>query len=130
MTHKQSADICVRADWPRNAGRIEKAGGDYFWLGSGQSERELITSGQPIPIEGSAEMTLVQPSPLSDSAVLTLKAPHRFDEHVDGVVLVNETLLVGPSDDCHIQCRESSDRAIVTRRENRWLVKAGLAGDF
>ena len=75
-------------------------------------------------------MTLGQPSPLCDSAVLTLSAPHRFDEHVDSVVFVNETLLVGPGPDCHIRCREASDRAVLTRRDDRWMVKAGLAGDF
>jgi hypothetical protein len=105
--------------------------GDYFWKGPQAADRrELITSGQPIPIQGSAVIRLLQPSPLCDSAVLTLSPPHRFDEHVDGVVLVNDTLLVGPGPDCHIRCRESSDRAILTRRDNRWLAKAGLAGDF
>jgi hypothetical protein len=46
------------------------------------------------------------------------------------VILVNETLLVGPSPDCHIRFRESTDRAVITRREDRWLAKIGLAGDF
>ena len=75
-------------------------------------------------------MSLQQPSVLCDSAVLSLSPPHRFDQHVDGVVLVNETLLVGPSPDCHIRFGETSDRAVVTRRGDRWLAKAGLAGDF
>ena len=74
--------------------------------------------------------TLEQPSPLCDSAVVKLGPPHRFDQHVDGVVLVNETLLVGPSPDCHIRCRESTDRAVLSRKGGRWLAKAGLAGDF
>jgi hypothetical protein len=131
MSHAKSADICVRADWPRHAGSIERASGDYFWQGPGSADRrELISSGQPIPVEGSATVTLEQPSPLCDSAVLSLSAPHRFDEHVDGVILVNETLLLGPNPDCHIRCRESVDRAVLTRRNDRWMAKVGLAGDF
>jgi hypothetical protein len=130
-SHESVADVCVRSDWPRLAGTIERADSDYFWQGARSADRrELITDGQPIPIQGSAVITLLQPSPLSDSAVLAVRPPHRFDQHVDGVVLFSETLLVGPTADCHIRCRESSDRAVITRRGDRWLAKAGLAGDF
>lgn len=128
---ESSADICVRADWPRMAGTIEQDGEDYFWNSVRSTDpRQLIRRDQVLPIAGSAKMTLGQPSPLCDSAVLMLKAPHRFDQHVDGVVLVNDTLLVGPSSDCHIRFPESTDRAVITRRNDKWLVKAGLSGDF
>jgi hypothetical protein len=131
LSHGTSADVCVRADWPRFAGTIALEGGDYFWQEARSSaRRQLINREQPLPIPGSATISLQQPSSLCDSAVLTLNRPHRFDQHVDGVVLVNETLLVGPSADCHIRFRESTDRAVITRRDDRWLIKAGLAGDF
>jgi hypothetical protein len=58
-----------------------------------------------------------------------LQAPHRFDEHVDAVVLVNETVLIGPSADCHIRHRDCSERAVLIRRGNGWIAKAGLAGE-
>ncbi len=57
-----------------------------------------------------------------------LEPPHRFDQHVDAVLLASATVLVGPGPDCHIRCRESNDRAVLIRRGNRWLAKAGLAG--
>lgn len=129
LSDRESADVCVRADWPRLAGNIRRDGEDYFWSPRA-AEHELIGSGQVLPISGSASMTLRRPSPLCDSVVLELKPPHRFDQHVDGVVLVNETLLVGPTPDCHIRCRESSDRAVITRRGDKWMAKAGLSGDF
>ena len=123
------ADICVRADLPRQAGSIERVGGDYFWEDAQDNERrDLISNGHTLAIQGSAQLTLRQPSALCDSAVLSLKPPHRFDQHVDAVVLANETVLVGPSPDCHIRCRDSVDRAVLIRRENQWLAKAGLAG--
>ncbi len=71
-----------------------------------------------------------QPSPLSNSATLKLSPPHRFNEHVDGVVFVNETLLIGPQPDCHVRCHQLADRAVLTRRGERWLGKVGLASDF
>jgi hypothetical protein len=125
------ADVCVRADWPRRAGAIERSGADYFWQDERKpSRRELIQNGKVIPVVGSAVLTLRQPSPLSRSAVLTLRPPHRFDDHVDAVVLVGETVLIGPGGDCHIRHRDCLDRAVVTRRGDQWLAKLGLSGDF
>ncbi len=130
VSQARHADICVHADLPRLAGTIVRNGGDYFWTGvQGSDRRELITNGQPLAVQGSAQLTLRQPSALSESAVLTLRPPHRFDQHVDGVVLTNETVLVGPSPDCHIRCRDSSDRAVLIRRGDQWLAKSGLAGE-
>ena len=129
LSHTDHADICVRADLPRLAGTIERSGGDYFWKGAQESDRrELIPSGQTLGVQGSAKLALHQPSALCESAVLTLRPPHRFDQHVDAVVLANETVLVGPSPDCHIRWRESPDRAVLIRQGGQWLAKSGLAG--
>lgn len=131
LSQEDLADVCVRADWPRRAGTIHRRGSDYFWKGSrATDQRELISANRPLPIDGSATVTMTQPSPLSSSATLQLKPPHRFNEHVDGVVLVDETLLVGPQSDCHVRCHEATDRVVLNRRGERWLGKAGLAGDF
>lgn len=130
VSQTPGADIRIRADLPRLAGTIERSGGDYFWRGAGRSDRpELITSGQPLGIQGSARLHLHQPSALCESAVLTLSPPHRFDQHIDAVILANETFLVGPSLDCHVRCRDSTDRAVLIRRGAQWTAKAGLAGE-
>jgi hypothetical protein len=146
VSDRAEADIRVRADWPRLAGRIEREAGDYFWCdmyhkGSIPKDRTLVTHGQQLPIPGSASVKLIQPSPLTATAILDLAAPHRFDEHIDCVILVDETLLIGPSAECHVRCeppkansnQDSSksnafERLIMTRRGDRWL--AGTAGDL
>ncbi|MDB4393961.1 hypothetical protein OAF37_03815 [Rubripirellula sp.] len=131
LSRATNADVCVQADWPRLAGQISRRGADYFWQGQNSLEsKTLLTDGTPFPIQGSALMTLGKPSQLSDTAVLSLNAPHRFDQHVDGVVLVRETVLVGPGSDCHLRCRGASDRAILQLKDNQWYAKAGLLGDF
>ena len=151
VSDQAEADIRVRADWPRLAGRIEREAGDYFWCdmyhkGLIPKERTLVTHGQQLPIPGSATVTLIQPSPLTATAVLDLAPPHRYDEHVDRVILVDGTLLIGPSPECHIRCEpprndqahdnqthdsdssQTPERLIMTRRGDRWLV--GTAGDL
>ena len=132
------ADVRVRADWPRLAGRIEKESGDYFWCdmytkGATPHARSLVTHGQVLPIAGSASVKLTQPSPLTATAMLDLAPPHRFDEHIDRVILVDGTLLIGPSAECHVRCDPPKDaptpeRLIMTRRGDRWL--AGTAGNL
>lgn len=125
------ADICVRADWPRHAGVIHRKGTDYFWHSS-QSDTNpvLIQSGHNLPISGSAQMTLNCPNPLSGSATLSLQNPHRFDGHVDGVVLVNNTLLIGPTSDCHIRATEFADRAVLVLRDGVWQGKLNDEDSF
>ena len=124
-------DICVQADWPRLAGQISRQGADYFWQGQRAADQKiLLTDGTQVPVDGSALMTLGKPSQLSDTAVLSLNGPHRFDQHVDGVVLVRETILVGPGSDCHLRCRDASDRVVLQLKGNQWYAKAGLLGDF
>ncbi len=138
ISDRSTADVRVRADWPRLAGRIEREAGDYFWCemyskGTTPQPRSLLTHGRQLPIAGSAALKLVQPSPLTATAVLDLAPPHRFDEHVDRVILVDQTLLIGCSAECHVRCDPPRDdktpeRLIMTRRGDRWL--AGIAGDL
>jgi len=95
--------------------------------------RTLITPGQTLPVAGSARVKLLQPSPLAATAVLELAPPHRFDEHVDGAVLVDQTLLIGPYPECHIRCEPPQDeqvpeRFLLTHRDGRW--QAGVAGNL
>jgi hypothetical protein len=138
VSDQSLAEIRVRADWPRLAGRIEREAGDYFWCdryvkGSIPTARVLQPPSGTLPVPGSASLTITQPSPLTATAVLDLKPPHRFDEHVDRVILVDHTLLIGDSAECHIRCESPPagpplDRLIMTLRGDRWL--AGVAGDL
>lgn len=131
LSRDSTVDICVQADWPRLAGQISRRGADYFWQGQRAADQKiLLTDGTQVPVDGSALMTLGKPSQLSDTAVLSLNGPHRFDQHVDGVVLVRETILVGPDSDCHLRCRDASDRVVLQLKGNQWYAKAGLLGDF
>ena len=124
------SDICVRADWPRHAGRIERHSDDYFWVGSAAVEPDLINDGQTLPIAGSASMKLTKPSPLCGTAALSLGHPHRFIDHVDGVVLFADALLIGGQTDCHIRATALTDRVVLTRRDAKWVARIGLTGEF
>ncbi len=123
IDHASSPDICVRADWPRRSGTIIREGADYFWQPFRGDTRLLIQFGKSLPTGGTAAMTLTCPSPLSNSAVLSLRGPHRFDGHVDAVILVDQVLLMGPKSDCHIRTTEFPDQIVLMLRQGQWQAK-------
>ena len=130
VSENDPADVCVRADWPRYAGQIRRHGEDYFWLESTSKTPKLIDHGQSVPIPGSASMKLTRPSPLCGSATLSLRHPHRFIDHVDEVLLFADSLLIGADADCHIRATDLSERVVVTRRDGKWMARAGRTGEF
>jgi hypothetical protein len=90
----------------------------------------MINDDQTIPVAGSATMKLTKPSPLCRSAMLRLGNPHRFTDHVDGVVLVADAVLIGPGTDCHVRSNQLLDRIVITQRDGNWFGRLGLAGEF
>ncbi len=142
---RSQADIVVQADWPRRVGAIQRQSGDYFWCpdlgaaeqidGTSQASPRpgtptLVRFGRPLEIAGSASVMLDQPSRLSTTAVLRVAAPHRFDRHVDAVVLVDQAVLIGPGKECHLRHRESTAVTVLVYRQGVWSAKLGIEGTF
>ncbi|MCS7470817.1 hypothetical protein NZK35_29540 [Stieleria sp. ICT_E10.1] len=132
-------DIQVRTDWRRREGTVVRRNGDYFWSAADDQTVKRHDAGGPLlvadsvfPISGSATLRLHQPSPLSRSAILSLDPPHRFDQHVDQVLLVDQTILIGPSAGDHIRCTAMDTAAVLVIRDGRWQAKlkpgAAMAG--
>ncbi|TWU01227.1 hypothetical protein [Stieleria varia] len=125
------ADVGIRADVARHAGRIERVDSDYFWRNNeaddlsdtGRSQSILISPKQPLPVAGSATIRLRRPSTLSRTGVLILDPPHRFDGHVDAVIFAGDTILVGPSSDHHVVTSSFPDRAVLAYRDGGWQAK-------
>ncbi len=134
----ESATIQIQADLPRMAGRILRNDSDYFWMpaknrgaesssaDSNQApthqEKVWLDVDRPLPLPGSAKLDLSVPSPLSASAVLTLRRPHRFAGHIDAVILVADTVLIGPGKHCHLRCDDLFRRVALSHRENGWYL--------
>ncbi|TWT80028.1 hypothetical protein CA13_14400 [Planctomycetes bacterium CA13] len=120
-------DIAVGADLPRTAGTILRNDDDYFWenneANTANAKPAMIQSGTALPIPGSARLNLHKSSPLSGSAVLTLDPPHRFADHIDAVILADQTILVGPTPECNVRGTMLGGNIVMTRRGNRWYGK-------
>ncbi|TWU41259.1 hypothetical protein Q31b_26980 [Novipirellula aureliae] len=121
------SDIMIQADWPRNAGMISRQEDHYVWTPNQTNNEEkpaLIEFGKVIPVAGSAKLRLVQPNPLSPTAVLMLEPPHRFADHVDGVILADQTILIGPAADCHARGTMLTGKVLLVHRSEGWFAKA------
>ncbi|TWU23959.1 hypothetical protein Pla52o_18820 [Novipirellula galeiformis] len=117
-------DVRIQADLPRRAGVITRQEDRYFWNSAEKPESAVpLQPGHPLPITSSATLVFRQPSPLSGSGVLTLQPPHRFDGHVDGIIFAADTLLIGPTADCHVQLYGLQQKVVMTRRADQWLAK-------
>ncbi len=126
-----AADVQVRADWRREEGAVQRRGGDYFWHPASEGKRNpdgtLLRSGDCLPIPGSAELRLTTPTPLSATAVLSLAPPHRFDGHIDAVLLVDRTVLIGPHSGHHICCPGLDSSVVVMVRDGQLQAKLHAA---
>lgn len=120
----QPEPIQVFSDWRRDEGQLARRDGDYFWIPVGErSQEQLIRDGQIVPINGSARLRLSKPSILSGSVVLSLEPPHRFAGHVDAAILVEQTVLIGPTTDQHICCPWLDTSVILVFRDGNWQAK-------
>ncbi len=134
QTHEQasavpSEPIQVISDWRRREGQLARRDGDYFWIPADEGSQEcLISDGQTLPINGSAKLRLSKPSILSGSVVLSLEPPHRFAGHVDATILVEQTILIGPTADQHIRCSWLVDAVVLVFRDGSWQAKQKLHG--
>ncbi|KAA5543802.1 hypothetical protein FYK55_11555 [Roseiconus nitratireducens] len=131
MRPDSDAAVQVRSDWRRHEGELIRQGSDYFWVPATDSpadvasslERRLLRTGEHLPITGVTKLSLEQPSPLSGSAVLSLAPPHRFSGHVDRVLLVDQTVLIGRASNNHIRLSGRDSAAVLLFRDGRWHAK-------
>lgn len=137
------ADVQVQTDWRRFEGELSRCSDGYVWVPSQLSSRPssraafrqatasgptetqpaLVNDGDVVPISGGAHLVLHQPSMLSGSAVLSLKPPLRFANHVDAVVLVDQTVLIGRGAGNHIQSPSHDHDVVLVLRQGVWNAK-------
>ncbi len=128
----EATDIQVRCDWRRREGVLTRRQGDYFWSAADfdPPDDHLIASEAVFPIQGSAVLRLKKPSVLSGSAVLSLDPPHRFENHIDQILLVDQTVLIGPSSSDHIRSTAVDTSAVLVIRDGVWRAKLKSPGKF
>jgi hypothetical protein len=81
-------------------------------------EKALLQSGDRITLGGSCQLQFRQPVPVSASARLDLVSGHRLPLTVDGVLLMAETLILGPGPQAHVVMPDLPQPIVLYRQKD------------
>ena len=125
------ADVPLLADVSRNHAVIRRDG-ERYWLEASKpasvnqkpATQTLLHNDDRIRLGDSCQLLFARPEPLSASARLTLVSGHRFGDPVDAVLLMAQTLTLGPQASAHVQVPELKERIVLIRDGTGLAVKS------
>lgn len=132
-------DIGLIADVSRHHGTIQRDPEGYFLEAvrklkiNGQPvEKTMLRSGDRITLGNSCQLQFWQPAPVSTSARLDMVSGHRFAEPVQSVLLMADTLVIGPTTQTHVQVPDMTQPLILFRNKSglaaRWTGNLNING--
>lgn len=119
-----AADISLMAQIGRhhvtfvrvNEGYVLQAHAPSKVRGRDVIDETLLSDGAEIELGNGVCLEFRQPSVLSSTAILNFVSDHRPSFSVDGIILMDETCILGPGGDCHIRCADWSEPVVLVRR--------------
>jgi len=127
---RPTADLPLFADLSRQHAEIERVGEHYRVKAfeaaqlNGQSLQTdtFLRDNVELTLGSDVRFRFRQPTSLSASATLVCESGHSPQERLDGIVLLDQTCLLGASTDHHIRLPGSTTPAVLFRREGSlWL---------
>jgi hypothetical protein len=88
------------------------------------AERTYLNDGYNLEFGDSVRLRFRLPSVLSTSARLEFLSNHRPAYNVDGVILMDESCLIGPGAKNHVQCSGWPDSVVLFLRDGELFCKA------
>jgi hypothetical protein len=123
-------DIPLLADVSRHHATLQRDPEGYFLEAirkvqvNGQpTEKVLLHSSDRVTLGSSCQMQFWQPVPVSASARLELVSGHRFLHPVDGVLLMADTLLIGPGPQAHVIVQDMPGPLVLYRNKASLAVR-------
>jgi len=118
------ADIPLLGDLSRQHAVLVRSGDSYiirasqptFVNGQPVENAKPLRDGDVIRLGATLELEFRQPSPVSATARLVILSRHRLPLAVEGVVLMAETCIVGPSSQSHIPAPALRDPVVIYRQ--------------
>jgi FHA domain len=83
------------------------------------TEKVLLRSADRITLGSSCQMQFWQPVPVSTTARLDVVSGHRFLHPVDSVLLMADTLLIGPGPQAHVVVPDLTQPLVLYRNRNK-----------
>lgn len=130
-------DIPVVGDLRRRHARIELREGEHIISPAGNLKIDgssarpgwcPLTDGQEIQFGERVKLKYAQPHPLSQTARLDFASGNRTSPWSDGVLLMAQTIIIGPSTRNHVHCAGWDTTLVIFRRSGQWLCRT--SSDF
>jgi hypothetical protein len=90
-------------------------------------EKALLRDGDRITLGGCCQMQFRQPVAVSTSARLDLVSGHRLRLSVDGVLLMADTLVLGPGQQVHVPMPDLKEPLVLYRQKNCLGIRSASA---
>jgi hypothetical protein len=131
----RSADLKLLADLSRSHASLARCGESYLLAAEGPAmvsgkrvaEPTVVRDGDVIGLGDAVRLRFRQPSKLSLTVRLEFDSQHRPAQRIDGVLLMDQTCILGPADDSHVVCSDWERRVIIFRRDGKLWCKRGPA---
>lgn len=127
----EGSELRLLADLSRRHATIHRSGEGYVLEArgpaavNGQSlERPaILKDGDQIELGRGVVLRFRVPSALSATARIEFESGHRPPQRIDGIVLLDQVCLLGPTADCHVVCPEWDQQVLLFRRERKLWCK-------
>jgi hypothetical protein len=134
-TSDGSVDVPLLADVSRNHATVARDGEGYVVESvrplqvNGQTvTKATLTPGDRVTLGAACQFRFSMPVPVSTSARLELVSGHRLPLSVDGILLMAETLVLGPSAQAHVPLPDVAADVLLYRHKDGLGVR--YAGAF
>ncbi len=127
------ADVPLLGDVARRHATLRRDGDGYVirahaptFVNNRPVETAALRNGDVIRLGGTLELEFRQPSPASATARLAILSRHRLPLAVDGVILMGETCIIGPSTQAHVRALDLAGPIVLYRQgEALWCRAPG-----
>ena len=133
----KSADICLMANLSRRHALLLRNGEDWFIhphnstvvSGRAVTGPTLLRTGDEICLAERVRLGFRIPSVLTGSALIDFESPHRPAHSVNGIILMTDSILLGPRRDHHVCCADWPEVVVIYYQDGvlRCRSKAGLS---
>lgn len=125
------ADLAIRGDISRRAASIRRVGEEHVLNPLQETYLDGRRLDRPVLVPERAKFTLgkrveleyIRPSKLSCSARIDIRSNNRWQPFYSSAVLLSNSCVLGPFEDCHIVCPTWSSRLVFFRQSNGWYCR-------
>ncbi len=135
VTGEGVVDVPLLADVSRLHATLTRDGEGYvvesvreLQVNGRAASRATLQSGDRVTLGPECQFVLHQPVPVSTSVRLELVSGHRLPLSVDGILLMSETLVLGPGPQAHVPIPDLEQPVILYRHKDGLGVRC--AGEF